>query len=416
VSVTNGTAYTFSSSVSSDFITLANYSGTTVLATGTGSVSYTPTSATIIRFYTHTNSSCGTQNTNRSRMVRCSSSSNAPANDNCSNAVYLTCGVAKTGTLTGATPTASVSYSQGTKNDVFYYFTTENSGDYTISLSNFSNDFDLFLHADCNSTTVLKSSLTSNSTETITYSCAASTTYRIRITDYEDTGGDFNLLLTCPAAAVPSNDQCVNYATLSCGTTLNGTTVGATAKSVAGNIASPYGVWYSFLGDGQQTTLSSSANYDHKLALFSGSCSSLSYITGNDDDDTYDSPNGYGSALTFNTVSGTRYYVYVAHYSPGGNETQTGTFSISRTCTAVSGINDVVTEKFSIYPSPVTTDLFIKSELPVKKVEISSLTGNLLLQESNFIEKINISALPQGVYLLKVYPGNGLAISKIVKN
>ncbi|MDR0828719.1 MAG: InlB B-repeat-containing protein, partial [Prevotellaceae bacterium] len=75
VSVTNGTSYTFSSSVSSDFITIANSTGTTVLTTGTGSVTWTATSSTTIRFYTHTNSSCGTSNTNRSRMVRCNNSS-----------------------------------------------------------------------------------------------------------------------------------------------------------------------------------------------------------------------------------------------------------------------------------------------------------------------------------------------------
>ncbi|MDR1345966.1 MAG: T9SS type A sorting domain-containing protein, partial [Bacteroidales bacterium] len=334
VSVTGGATYTFSSSVSSDFITLTNWTGTTIYEIGTGSLTVNANVSTTVRFYTHTNSNCGAENLPRSRNVTCNTSSNPPANDNCSNAINLTCGVVTTGTLTGATPTANVSYSQSSKNDVFYYFTATNSGDYTISLSNFFGDFDLFLHPDCNSATFLESSTQTSSTETITYNCAANTTYRIRITDYQSTGGSFNLLLTCPTITVPSNDQCANYTTLSCGSTLNGTTVGATAKSVTDNTASPYGVWYSFLGDGQQTTISSSANYDHELVLFSGSCNSLSYITNNDDNNTYDSPNGYGSALTFNTVSGTRYYVYVAYYSSTGNETQTGVFNISRTCTA----------------------------------------------------------------------------------
>jgi len=53
--------------------------------------------------------------------------------------------------------------------------------------------------------------------------------------------------------------------------------------------------------------------------------------------------------------------------------------------------------------------------LQVEKVEIYSLTGALMIFENNFIEKISVSALPQGVYLLKVYTDKGLVVSKVVK-
>ena len=46
------------------------------------------------------------------------------------------------------------------------------------------------------------------------------------------------------------------------------------------------------------------------------------------------------------------------------------------------------------------------------------LTGTLLMSQNNFNEKISVSALSQGVYLLKVYTDKtdkGVAISKIVK-
>ncbi|MDR1725196.1 MAG: T9SS type A sorting domain-containing protein [Bacteroidales bacterium] len=71
VSITAGTTYTFSSSISTDFLTISNSAGNTVLATGTGLVNYTAPSSTTIRFYTHTNSNCGESNTNRSRIVQC---------------------------------------------------------------------------------------------------------------------------------------------------------------------------------------------------------------------------------------------------------------------------------------------------------------------------------------------------------
>ena len=80
-----------------------------------------------------------------------------------------------------------------------------------------------------------------------------------------------------------------------------------------------------------------------------------------------------------------------------------------------NAIDDVVANQLSIFPNPVKGDIFIKSDLPIEKVEIYSLTGNLLLLENNFNEKISVSALWRGVYLLKVYINKGVAVSKIVK-
>jgi hypothetical protein len=54
VNLTAGIAYTFSSSVSSDWITISNSAGTTGLVFGTSPQSYTPTSSGSYRFYTHT--------------------------------------------------------------------------------------------------------------------------------------------------------------------------------------------------------------------------------------------------------------------------------------------------------------------------------------------------------------------------
>jgi len=37
------------------------------------------------------------------------------------------------------------------------------------------------------------------------------------------------------------------------------------------------------------------------------------------------------------------------------------------------------------------------------------------MAENNFIEKISISDLPQGVYLLRIYTDKGLVVGKVVK-
>jgi len=48
-------------------------------------------------------------------------------------------------------------------------------------------------------------------------------------------------------------------------------------------------------------------------------------------------------------------------------------------------------------------------------VEIYSLTGALLLSENNFNERIPVSNLSQGVYMVMVYTDKGMIVSKIVK-
>ena len=82
---------------------------------------------------------------------------------------------------------------------------------------------------------------------------------------------------------------------------------------------------------------------------------------------------------------------------------------------AASGIDDVVANQLQIFPNPAKEEIFIKSDLQIEKVEIYSLTGALLLSENNFNEKISVSALSRGVYLLKVFTDKGVIINKIVK-
>jgi hypothetical protein len=71
VNVTSGTVYTFTSSVGTDFLTLANTAGTIEYTAGTTPLVWTATVTSQIRFYVHTNSSCGGQETDRTIRVRC---------------------------------------------------------------------------------------------------------------------------------------------------------------------------------------------------------------------------------------------------------------------------------------------------------------------------------------------------------
>lgn len=152
-------------------------------------------------------------------------------------------------------------------------------------------------------------------------------TYFIRVLNVGN-NNDMTLTSLCVSAS-PPNSICSNATSLPCGTTNSAGTTALTTNlnnHGTGCNMSNNGVWYTFVGDGLNTTISSTANsgFDHEMAIASGSCGSLTNITCQDS-----SLSGGTETYTFNTTLGTVYYVYIAHWNTG---TTTGGFTISRTC------------------------------------------------------------------------------------
>ncbi|MFN7014976.1 MAG: pre-peptidase C-terminal domain-containing protein, partial [Bacteroidia bacterium] len=174
----------------------------------------------------------------------------------------------------------------------------------------------------------------------------------------------WRLVVTCTASGQSSNSTtatftvnsttnftCATARNLPCGTTnLAGTTVGSsnTAHGTGCSISN-YGAWYTFVGDGQLTTISSTAGagYDHELSISSGSCGTFTNLACQDS-----GLSGGTESYSFTATAGVTYYVYVAHYSSGN--TTTGTFTISRTCTAPI-TNDNCAGAISVPVNPTRT-------------------------------------------------------------
>ena len=93
------------------------------------------------------------------------------------------------------------------------------------------------------------------------------------------------------------------------------------------------GVWYTFVGDGQNTTLSlcTGTAFDTKIGVFTGTCAALVCVTGNDDFC------GLQSQVSFTTVNATTYYVLVTGFG-----TASGAFSLARTCAPLPTNDDCV--------------------------------------------------------------------------
>ena len=218
-------------------------------------------------------------------------------------------------------------------NDEWWTFSGTNGTTYNISYATTTNDNPCIAvyTGSCGSQTLVGCINATGGgnpvTETYSFTATSTTTYYIRVLNYGSGNMSGSLCLTSTVSA-PSNDLCSGATSLPCATTnLAGTTVGTTNEADPIACGSNYGVWYTFVGDGQLTTISSNAAFDHEMVISSGSCGTLSNLTCQDA-----ALSGGTETYSFTTVNGTTYFVYIAHYSVSSSTT--GTFTISRTCTA----------------------------------------------------------------------------------
>lgn len=155
------------------------------------------------------------------------------------------------------------------------------------------------------------------------YSCPV----YVKITPYNGSGDVSGCVTEDFTTATPiTGDFCSIATPLPCGTSVSGTTIGAYADTEATNCGTSVdapGVWFTFVGDGNNSVVTScnQAGYDIKLNVYRGSCSGLVCVTGNDD---YCNQT---SLVSFPTTNGTTYFIFVQGW--GG---QIGTFTLTRTC------------------------------------------------------------------------------------
>ncbi len=250
-------------------------------------------------------------------------------NFTCGTATPLPCGTtALAGTTVGSPGTPAHGTGCSMSNYGAWYTFVGDGQQTTISTN---PSFDIKLSVATGSCGALTNIVcTDTAPETATFTTTNGVTYYVYVAHWlsgSTTTGTFTISRTCtPAPTPPSNDLCANATPLPCGTTnLAGTTVNTSNTAHGtGCTMSNYGVWYTFVGDGQQTTITTNPAFDIKLSVATGSCGSLTNIACTDA-----SP----ETATFITTIGVTYYVYVAHWLSGSSTT--GTFTISRTCVPV---------------------------------------------------------------------------------
>lgn len=256
------------------------------------------------------------------------------------NVVYSQyCGAATTNVAITPTTTNQVTASYTSGRRAFNFAATAGCTYYFETCGLSTADTYLRLYSTGTGGTVLASGDDNCGTQSaITWTCVTSGTYSILMTNFScvaltvSTSLRYRITGCAPPPTPPANNLCGSATSLACGTTnLAGTTVNASLKTApgGGGLASNYGVWYTFVGNGNQTTLSSTGTggFDIEMTIVQGTCATNTLVSSQDLVGS-----GVAETFTFTTVNATTYYVYIAYWSSTGTSTQTGTFTISRSC------------------------------------------------------------------------------------
>jgi len=147
----------------------------------------------------------------------------------------------------------------------------------------------------------------------------------------------------------PANDACADAVTVICDDVVLGSTLNSTAGSEVvaddcGQAIEGPGVWYTFVGDGNEITASlCNSLFDTKIHVWEGSCGALTCIGANDDSAVCASTR---SEFTWISTIGTDYYIHISGWNGG-----TGDYELAITCAAPSCVppfNDVCGSAFPV--------------------------------------------------------------------
>ena len=68
-----------------------------------------------------------------------------------------------------------------------------------------------------------------------------------------------------------------------------------------------------------------------------------------------------------------------------------------------------------IYPNPATDNIRINANSQITLVELIDMTGRVVMAQDGDVKSLNISALTEGIYTLRVVSENGVSLKRVVK-
>lgn len=312
-----------------------------------------------------------------------------PANDNCGGAINLNPGNSCSPYLQNAAGATLSSQSTpicggNLNDDVWFKFTAGQTssiiqatgqGSYDMALTAYSGSCVTTTFIDCINNTG------PGQTETLALNgLTIGQTYFLRVYDFAagvpvNTNISICVVNVIPPP-VPTNDLCVDAIEMNCGDIVygqnsNGGTSGGDPVAVCGGMttAGINGIWYKTTGNGDYFRVSTcnGTTFNTKVAVYSGSCGTLTCVASNDDFSGCGS--GLQSEVSWQSVSGTDYFILV-----GGSAGVQGVFQLKLECFPC--LTPTVAGSIAVSPTPSTSTVNDTYTL-----SLSGNTGDVILWE-----------------------------------
>ena len=306
----------------------------------------------------------------------------------------------------------NISAAIATATDIDYYnFTTTGTNDLTVTLTNLPGDYDLYFYNSAG--TQIGSSTNGGTTnESITYNNAAAGTYYVKVIGYNGASSTtvcYNLKAATATASVCPGPYDVST---------NGTFGGASAipfNTDIKGLISPSGDkdYYKFTitNPGSITVTLGTLPADYDLALYNSAQIQVGI-----------SQNGgtTSETINYNAAAGT-YYVYVYGYNNHHNSSSCYTLKVALGTASSPEIVKVVSDKklIDIFPNPATNvlNVNITGYSGNNDILVFDINGRLVLKNktSSINSQLDISKLPSGSYLVKVFNSDRLLLNKKIQ-
>ncbi|MFD0962767.1 T9SS type A sorting domain-containing protein [Pseudofulvibacter geojedonensis] len=361
------------------------------------------------------------------------------ANDDCANAIALTCGTTTATDTSAATLDTDDTISCGPASaagNIWYTYTGSGAAeDIELSMCNDTGatpgdaayDSKLYVYASGDGTCGTLTCVANNDdgpgcsgfSSILNFTSDGTTTYYIAVSGYNTSTGTGNLSIACTSAVPP------NVANQDCGTAIaasvDGVAFGTDNGNGTANVNNPtcdaFGViqdvWFTFVAPASGTVTVDSildgTATDANFVVYSGTCGAL----------TEEGTSCQDVAASANTVDltgltgGNTYYLQA--WNGGGSEE--GTFSLRLSDTSLSISELQLDENFNYYPNPVQDKLMVSAKNSIEALNVVNMLGQTIrtvYPNMNSYE-LDFSDLNSGIYFVKATINNVEGTFRIVK-